>query len=89
MRFPDAKLVMPKQHFEKNDKVIYTDAEGNTYNGKVIDVIFKSLITGYKCLVELETEYKGLNKILVSDTKLSHAELENKPKKSRKNKIQK
>ena len=84
MRFPDAKLVMPKQHFEKNDKVIYTDAEGNAYNGKVIEVIFKSLNSGYKYLVELETEYKGLNKVMVSYNKLSLVESANKPKKSRK-----
>ena len=84
MRFPDAKLVMPKQHFEKNDKVIYKDAEGNAYNGKVIEVIFKSLNSGYKYLVELETEYKGLNKVMVSYNKLSLVESANKSKKSRK-----
>ena len=84
MRFPDAKLVMPKQHFEKNDKVIYTDAEGNAYNGKVIEVIFKSLNSGYKYLVELETEYKGLNKVMVSYNKLLIIESANKSKKRKK-----
>ena len=84
MRFPDAKLVMPKQHFEKNDKVIYTDAEGNAYNGKVNEVIFKSLKSGYKYLVELETEYKGLNKVMVSYNKLSIIESANKSKKRKK-----
>lgn len=84
MWFPDEKLVMPTQHFEKNDKVIYTDAEGNDYNGKIIEVIFKGLDTGYKYLVELEKEYKGLNKVMVSYNKLSIIESANKSKKSRK-----
>lgn len=84
MWFPDEKLIMPTQHFEKNDKVIYTDAESNTYNGKIVEVIFKGLNSGYKYLVELETEYKGLNKVMVSYNKLSLSEPANRSKKSRK-----
>ena len=88
MRFPDAKLVMPKQRFNENEKVLYTDKDGNVHNAKVLSVRFKSLNTGYIYGIETEEPVNGNSKFLVKEKNLKRAEVEVKEKKSKKNKTQ-
>lgn len=88
MWFPSAKLVMPKQRFKENEKVLYTDKDGNVHKAKVISVRFKSLNTGYIYGIETEEPINGNSKFLVKENRLNHAEVEVKEKKSNKNKTQ-
>ena len=62
MWFPSAKLVMPKQRFNENEKVLYTDKDGNVHNAKVLSVRFKSLNTGYFYCIETEEPINGISK---------------------------
>ena len=88
MRFPDAKLVMPKQRFNENEKVLYTDKDCNEHKAKVLSVSFKSLNTGYIYGIETEEPVNGNSKFLVKEKSLNRAEVEVKEKKSKKNKTQ-
>ena len=88
MRFPDAKLVMPKQRFNENEKVLYTDKDGNEHKAKVLSVSFKSLNTGYIYGIETEDPVNGNSKFLVKEKSLNRAEVEVKEKKSKNNKTQ-
>lgn len=88
MWFPSAKLVMPKQRFNENDKVLYIDKDGNEHKAKVLSVRFKSLNTGYIYGIETEEPVNGNSKFLVKEKNLNRAEVEVKEKKSKKNKTQ-
>lgn len=88
MWFPSAKLVMPKQRFNENDKVLYIDKDGNEYKAKVLSVSFKSLNVGYIYGIETEEPINGNSKFLVKEKNLNRAEVEVKEKKSKKNKTQ-
>lgn len=88
MWFPSAKLVMPKQRFSENEKVLYTDKDGSVHNAKVLSVRFKSLNTGYIYCIETEEPINGISKFLVKEKSLNHAEVEVKEKKTKKNKTQ-
>lgn len=88
MWFPSAKLVMPKQRFNENEKVLYIDKDGNEHNAKVLSVRFKSLNTGYIYGIETEEPINGNSKFLVKEKSLNRAEVEVKEKKSKKNKTQ-
>ena len=88
MWFPSAKLVMPKQRFNENEKVLYIDKDGNEHNAKVLSVRFKSLNTGYIYGIETEELVNGNSKFLVKEKSLNRAEVEVKEKKTKKNKTQ-
>ena len=88
MWFPSAKLVMPKQRFNENEKVLYIDKDGNEHNAKVLSVRFKSLNTGYIHGIETEELLNGNSKFLVKEKSLNRAEVEVKEKKTKKNKTQ-
>ena len=88
MWFPSAKLVMPKQRFNENEKVLYIDKDGNEHNAKVLSVRFKSLNTGYIYGIETEELLNGNSKFLVKEKSLNRAEVEVKEKKTKKNKTQ-
>jgi hypothetical protein len=88
MWFPSAKLVMPKQRFNENEKVLYIDKDGNEHNAKVLSVRFKSLNTGYIYGIETEEPVNGNSKFLVKEKNLNRAEVEVKEKKTKKNKTQ-
>ena len=88
MWFPSAKLVMPKQRFNENEKVLYIDKDGNEHNAKVLSVSFKSLNTGYIYGIETEEPVNGNSKFLVKEKSLNRAEVEVKEKKTKKNKTQ-
>ena len=88
MWFPSAKLVMPKQRFNENVKVLYIDKDGNEHNAKVLSVRFKSLNTGYMYGIETEELLNGNSKFLVIEKSLNRAEVEVKEKKTKKNKTQ-
>lgn len=88
MWFPDEKLVIPKSNFRVNEKVLYTDKEGNEHKAKVLNVTFKSLNAGYVYGIETEEPINGNSKLLVKEKSLNHAAVEVKEKKSKKNKTQ-
>ena len=88
MWFPSAKLVMPKQRFNENEKVLYIDKDGNEHKAKVLSVRFKSLNTGYIYGIETEEPVNGNSKFLVKEKNLNRAEVEVKEKKTKKNKTQ-
>lgn len=86
MWFPDEKLVIPKSNFRMNEKVLYTDKEGNEHKAKVLSVSFKSLNAGYVYGIETEEPINGNSKFLVKEKNLNHVESKVKEKKSNKNK---
>lgn len=87
MWFPDEKLVIPKSNFKTNEKVLYTDKDGNEHKAKVLNVSFKSLNVGYIYGIETEEPINGNSKFLVKEKSL-HPTTEVKEKKTKKNKTQ-
>jgi hypothetical protein len=88
MWFPDEKLVIPKSNFKTNEKVLYTDKEGNEHKAKVLSVSFKSLNVGYIYGIETEEPINGNSKFLVKEKNLNRVVTEAKEKKTKKNKTQ-
>ena len=86
--FPDEKLVIPKSNFRMNEKVLYTDKEGNEHKAKVLSVSFKSLNVGYIYGIETEEPINGNSKFLVKEKNLNRVVAEAKEKKTKKNKTQ-
>lgn len=88
MWFPDEKLVIPKSNFKTNEKVLYTDKDGNEHKAKVLSVSFKSLNVGYIYGIETEEPINGNSKFLVKEKSLNRVVTEAKEKKTKKNKTQ-
>lgn len=88
MWFPDEKLVIPKSNFKTNEKVLYTDKDGNEHKAKVLSVSFKSLNVGYIYGIETEEPINGNSKFLVKEKNLNRVVTEAKEKKTKKNKTQ-
>jgi hypothetical protein len=78
--FPNAKLVIAKNRFEKGSKVIYKDKEGNSHKATVLNVEFKSLNSGYRYAIELDEPLNGQVKYLTTEKSLSSIPVEKKEK---------
>jgi len=71
MWFPDQKLDIAKNRFKVNDKVIYVDKDGGEHTATVLDVSFKSLMSGYSYAIELDEPYNGMTKYMTSEARIA------------------
>lgn len=70
MRFPDKKLVIEKNRYTENEKIVFIDKKGGIHAGTVKSVNFKGLIEGWLYGIELDEPFNGIKNYLVKEERI-------------------